>query len=77
MSILTKLLLRLRGVGGKLSFLKNFVCHLFKNVLVHKLVLEIGIDFHEVLHKRKASEFVGRGKGNFFFLVYMERIPRD
>lgn len=46
-------------------------------MLFHELVLEIGIDFHEVLHKRKVSEFVGRGKGNFFFLVYMERIPRD
>ena len=77
MSILTELFLRLRGVGGKLSFLENFACHLLKNVLFHELVLEIGIDFHEVLHKRKVSEFVGRGKGNFFFLVYMERIPRD
>lgn len=76
MFILTKLLLRWRGVKGKVSFLKNFACHLFKNVLFHKLVLEIGIGFHEVLHK-EASEFVGRRKGNFFFLVHMERIPGD
>lgn len=58
---------------GRLSFLKNFVCHLFKNVLFHELVLEMRL-FHES-HKEK-RQICGQREELLLFLVYMERIPK-